>query len=71
MSLGSNMKSSMLSKNILIEIKAAFSKLPYKILWKFEDDVLLEKPTNVYTMKWIPQQAVLGTHHFGFKALRK
>ncbi|XP_046748287.1 UDP-glucosyltransferase 2-like [Diprion similis] len=60
MSLGSNMKSSMLPIATRNELMAAFSKLPYKVLWKFENDALPDKPENVHVMKWIPQQAVLA-----------
>ncbi|XP_046430656.1 UDP-glucosyltransferase 2-like [Neodiprion fabricii] len=60
MSLGSNMKSSMLSNETRNELVAAFSKLPYEVLWKFENDVLPDKPKNVHILKWTPQQAVLA-----------
>lgn len=36
-----------------------FAKLPYKVLWKFEDDQLEGKPENVEINKWLPQQDVL------------
>lgn len=58
-SLGSNIKSNLLQqdkKNILIR---SFAKLPYKVLWKFEDDQLEGKPVNVKINKWLPQQDVL------------
>lgn len=37
-----------------------FAELPYKILWKFEDDQLEGKPNNIKTNKWLPQQDLLG-----------
>lgn len=37
-----------------------FSELPYKVLWKFEDEDLPNKPENIKIRKWIPQQDVLG-----------
>lgn len=40
-----------------------FSKLPQKVLWKYEDDVLPDRPDNVRIMKWLPQQAVLGLYN--------
>lgn len=58
-SLGSNVKSIYLpedKKNVLIR---TFSKLPYKVLWKFEDNQLEGKPENVKINKWLPQQDVL------------
>ncbi|XP_046744586.1 UDP-glycosyltransferase UGT5-like isoform X1 [Diprion similis] len=60
MSLGSNAKSNMLKEETRNEFIAAFSKLPYKVVWKYEDDVLPKKPDNVIAMKWVPQQAVLA-----------
>lgn len=36
-----------------------FAKLPYKVIWKYEED-LSEKPKNVYIGKWLPQQSILG-----------
>lgn len=43
-------------RNILIQ---AFAKLPYKVLWKFEDDQMEGKPENVKINKWLPQQDIL------------
>ncbi|XP_012260499.2 uncharacterized protein LOC105688622 [Athalia rosae] len=59
-SFGSNIKSSSLSAERINEFIAAFSKLPYEVLWKFEDDNLSGKPDNVITVKWAPQQAILA-----------
>lgn len=59
-SLGSNVKSKSLpekTKDILLN---TFAKLPYKILWKFEDDHLENKPENVKIVRWLPQQDLLG-----------
>ncbi|KAF2358196.1 UDP-glucuronosyl/UDP-glucosyltransferase [Trinorchestia longiramus] len=37
----------------------AFSRLPQRVIWKYEgDDILL--PPNVITRKWLPQQDILG-----------
>ncbi|KAF2886562.1 hypothetical protein ILUMI_19612 [Ignelater luminosus] len=57
-SLGSNIKSKLLSdetRNILLE---TFSELPYTVFWKFEQDDLPGKPDNVIIYKWFPQQDV-------------
>lgn len=59
-SMGSNLKSTMLpleKRNILLSV---FKNLPYKILWKFEDENLPRKPDNVRIGKWLPQNDVLG-----------
>lgn len=33
--------------------------MPYKVLWKFEDDQMEGKPENVKINKWLPQQDIL------------
>jgi len=37
-----------------------FSKLPQRILWKWEDDVMPGKPHNVMIGKWFAQNDILG-----------
>ena len=49
-------------KNIIVD---AASSLPYKILWKFDGE-LLDLPENVMIMKWLPQQDILG-ESFNFR----
>jgi len=59
-SLGTNVRSNNLAedrKKLLIE---TFASLPQRILWKFEDEELPEKPTNVLISKWFPQQDILA-----------
>ncbi|XP_044733375.1 UDP-glycosyltransferase UGT5-like, partial [Chrysoperla carnea] len=58
-SLGSNVKSESLPKSKRDEILKAFEKLPYNILWKWENSTLIDKPKNVYIKQWLPQQDVL------------
>ncbi|XP_046747843.1 UDP-glycosyltransferase UGT5-like [Diprion similis] len=60
MSLGSNVQSKMLSNDTRAEFVAAFAALPYKVIWKFEDDDFPNKPDNVLILKWTPQQAILA-----------
>ncbi|XP_046430654.1 UDP-glycosyltransferase UGT5-like isoform X1 [Neodiprion fabricii] len=60
MSLGTNVKSITLSAETRSEFVAAFSKLPFKVIWKFEDDNFPDKPDNVMILKWAPQQAILA-----------
>lgn len=54
------MKSKYLDPSKKNAIIAAFSSLPYKILWKFEDDTMKDQPANVRISKWLPQQDLLG-----------
>ncbi|KAK4872661.1 hypothetical protein RN001_014690 [Aquatica leii] len=58
-SLGSNVKSKFLSEHTRGVMMQTFTELPYTILWKFEDDKLPNKPANVFTSKWFPQQDIL------------
>ncbi|EFA11928.2 UDP-glucuronosyltransferase 2C1-like Protein [Tribolium castaneum] len=59
-SLGSNMKSVLLPKEKQQQILKAFAKIPHKVLWKWEDDNLENKPDNVLIRKWFPQNDILG-----------
>lgn len=59
-SLGSNVKSSSIYPEKLEIIKQALGELPFKVLWKFEDEELPGKPSNIKISKWFPQQDVLG-----------
>lgn len=58
-SLGSNVKSAFLPEDKRFVLVKTFAKLPYKVLWKFENDQLQEQPENVKIEKWLPQQDVL------------
>lgn len=57
-SLGSLVKSIFLNKQIRSLLFDVFSKLPYKILWKFEEPVA-SVPKNVKMINWAPQQDIL------------
>lgn len=37
-----------------------FSKLPQRVLWKWEIDEMPDKPPNVKIVKWMPQRDILG-----------
>ena len=51
------------NKDILV---STFSKLPYKILWKFEQP-FPELPENVMIQEWLPQQEILGKYQYWIK----
>ncbi|CAG9860676.1 unnamed protein product [Phyllotreta striolata] len=59
-SLGSNVRSSSLSQELRKEIIGALAELPYKVIWKWEEDHLPNQPKNVMVRKWLPQQDILG-----------
>lgn len=58
-SLGSNVKSELLPKEQFDKFMSAFAQLPYKVLWKFENEDMLDKAKNVEIQKWLPQQDLL------------
>lgn len=59
-SLGSNVKSAKMPKEMKDVIVRTFSKLKMNVLWKWEDDVLPGQPKNVRTEKWLPQNDILA-----------
>ncbi|XP_042875317.1 UDP-glycosyltransferase UGT5-like [Penaeus japonicus] len=59
-SLGSHVKSSNIPRETLNSILRALEKLPYKVLWKFDEGEKEQFPENVMTQKWFPQQDILG-----------
>ncbi|CAG9860221.1 unnamed protein product [Phyllotreta striolata] len=59
-SFGTNVKSSNLSYTLRKEIIGALAELPYKVIWKWEDDYLPDQPINVLVRKWLPQQDILN-----------
>lgn len=63
-SLGSNIKSANLPKDILEKIIGALSEIPYKVLWKWENTSLPGQPKNIIIRQWLPQQDVLGNKHY-------
>ncbi|XP_016950388.1 UDP-glycosyltransferase UGT5 [Drosophila biarmipes] len=59
-SLGSNVKSKDLPAERRELILKTFASLPQRVLWKFEDDKLPGKPSNVFISKWFPQPDILA-----------
>ncbi|KAL1130748.1 hypothetical protein AAG570_011989 [Ranatra chinensis] len=60
-SLGSNIKVSDVAKDKLLEaFISSFGKLKQRVLWKWEKDDFPNKPANVKTSKWFPQQDILA-----------
>lgn len=59
-SLGSIAKSAQLSTEKRDAILKSLSKLKQKILWKWEDNELPDKPDNVMISKWLPQSDILA-----------
>lgn len=63
-SLGSNIKSSLMPMEKIQMILEGFSRLPQKILWKFETDKSPQLPPNVNVSHWLPQSDLLGQIYF-------
>lgn len=60
-SLGSNVRTSDMTKETLQIFFDVFSKLKQKIIWKWESlEIPVEKPNNVYMMRWLPQIDLLA-----------
>ncbi|CAK9810002.1 UDP-glycosyltransferase UGT5 [Anthophora quadrimaculata] len=60
MSLGNTMKSSIVLSKVVKEIYNAFSRLPYKVLWKYDEDDIPKGNGNILISKWTPQESVLA-----------
>jgi len=58
-SLGSVAKSTDIPPEHKKALLAAFAKLPYKVLWKYEE-TFSDLPKNILIKKWMPQQDVLA-----------
>ncbi|XP_058453405.1 UDP-glucosyltransferase 2-like [Malaya genurostris] len=58
-SWGSVLKASTLPAVKRDAIISALRRLPFKVLWKWEDDNLQDLPKNVVLKKWLPQRDVL------------
>lgn len=59
-SMGSNIKCKDFPAETLKIFNEVFAELPYRILWKFEDPKLKEKPENVFISSWFPQGDILA-----------
>uniref|UniRef100_A0A182NU14 Peptidase S1 domain-containing protein n=1 Tax=Anopheles dirus TaxID=7168 RepID=A0A182NU14_9DIPT len=60
-SLGAYMQSSVMPVHKRDAILRVFGTLPQRVIWKFEDDSLLEEvPPNVMITKWAPQNDILA-----------
>ncbi|XP_057375386.1 UDP-glycosyltransferase UGT5-like [Daphnia carinata] len=58
--LGSMIKATSIPPVILQTFLNVFSKLPQRVIWKWEGDVPEATPPNVVMADWLPQQDLLG-----------
>lgn len=49
-----------LPSNIQDALQKAFSELPQRVMWKYDGEVMENKPKNVMIKKWFPQRDILG-----------
>ncbi|KAH8292130.1 hypothetical protein KR054_006005 [Drosophila jambulina] len=57
---GTHVRGNTLSEDRLKVLLETFESLPQRILWKFDDEQLAGKPSNVLIKKWFPQQDILA-----------
>lgn len=58
-SMGSVIQGSEIPKEKLDALLSAFAELPQKVIFKWEQESMPEKPSNVRIGKWLPQQSIL------------
>lgn len=61
-SFGSNVFSKNIPPERMKTIMEALAELPFKVLWKFEEEELPGRPSNVRLEKWMPQTDVLSEY---------
>jgi len=60
-SMGSSVKAANMPESLRQLFINTFSKLPYRVLWKYESTMIQnDLPSNVKTSRWLPQQDILG-----------
>ncbi|XP_022921076.2 UDP-glycosyltransferase UGT4-like isoform X1 [Onthophagus taurus] len=59
-SFGTNVNVKELGENVMDIFRKVLGNLPLKIIMKYEDDFMENKPDNFYLEKWFPQPAVLA-----------
>ena len=58
--LGSFVPVSSMDKETYETFIRVFSKLPQRVVWKWEAEVPPNIPANIKMVKWLPQQDLLG-----------
>ena len=59
-SFGSNIRTKTLKPEFVEVLLSTFAELPYRILWKSDEEGLKELPDNILLQKWVPQQDILS-----------
>jgi hypothetical protein len=63
-SLGTMLRSETFPPEVLRTFLAAFTRLPFRVLWKCNADKMPAVPSNVFMRSWVPQKDVLGNRSF-------
>jgi glucuronosyltransferase len=67
LTLGSLIKVSSMPEKTLQAFMDAFSKLPQKVICKWETKIPNNIPSNILLVDWLPQQDLLGIGDFFLK----
>ncbi|XP_012258117.3 uncharacterized protein LOC105687230 [Athalia rosae] len=59
-SLGSSIQSVQMPERFTEALKKAFQRSPFDVLWKWENDTMARKSSNVRIEKWLPQNDILA-----------
>ena len=59
--LGSFVQVSSMPKETLDVFLQVLSKIPQRIIWKWEGSPLKNLPSNIMMIDWLPQQDLLGS----------
>jgi glucuronosyltransferase len=59
-SLGTMVRSESLPPEVLRAFIAAFTQLPFRVLWKCNVDKMAALPSNILMRSWLPQKDILG-----------
>ena len=60
--LGSNSQVSNMPEHLRTAFVRAFSRIPQRVLWKWEAGDIPGLSSNVKIVKWLPQQDLLGKY---------
>lgn len=63
LSLGSNVKNTLIAQEIKRIFLEGFSELPYKFIWKMDLNESMDSYENLRTFSWLPQNDILSKNN--------